>query len=177
MLRARGAFVVDADELAREVVALGTEGHRAVVAVFGPGILAASGEIDRARLGRVVFADPTQLERLEAVVHPLVDRAAAERFATAPAGVPLIYEVPLVAETGSQQEFAAIIVVDAPAQVRVSRLVARGLAEPEALRRMAAQVDEHARLAMADVVLDNRGGEDELERQVDELFPRLQALG
>jgi len=176
MLASRGAVVVDADVLARAVVEPGTPGLASVVAAFGPQVLAADGRLDRARLAQVVFGDPEARGRLEAIVHPLVEAEAAERFAAAPQGAMLVYEIPLLAETGRGEEFAAVVVVDAPDDVRVSRLVARGMSEREARERMAAQATREQRLAVADLVIVNEGTLSDLEQAVTELLPRLLEL-
>lgn len=174
ILRAFGAYVVDADALAREVVEPGTTGYRQLVKVFGSKILTAPGaEIDRRALGELVFADPDLLRRLEAVVHPLVAALSAERFAAAPDGVPLVYEIPLLAETGDSHDFEAVVVVDASDQVRLRRLTERGLSVEEASRRMAAQASRDERLVLADLVIDNNGTVDQLAAAVGEIYPRL----
>lgn len=176
MLASRGAVVVDADVLARAVVEPGTPGLASVVAAFGPQVLAADGRLDRARLAQVVFGDPEARGRLEAIVHPLVEAEAAERFAAAPQGALLVYEIPLLAETGRGEEFATVVVVDAPDDVRVGRLVARGMSEQEARGRMAAQATREQRLAVADLVIVNEGTLSDLEQAVTELLPRLLEL-
>jgi dephospho-CoA kinase len=172
-----GAVVVDADALAREVIEPRSPGFAAVVAAFGEKVVGADGMIDRPRLAERVFSDHSLRDRLERIVHPLVQQAANRRFGDAPEGALLIYEVPLLAETGRGDQFAAVVVVDAPDEVRLARLVARGLTDPDARRRMAAQAPREDRLAIADVVIDNSGTEAELKAQVQALFVTLQALG
>ena len=169
-----GARVVDADALAREVVAAGTPGLAAVVAEFGPGVLRPDGELDRPALGRLVFADEAALGRLNAIVHPLVRCRAAELIATAPAGSVIVQDVPLLVETGQAGRFDLVVVVEAPAEVRTGRLARdRGMSADEARSRMAAQASDEQRRAAADVVLVNDGSPDELRAQVDRVWREL----
>ncbi len=172
-----GAVLVDADVLARQAVAPGTVGLDEVVAQFGPGVLDASGELDRAALGRIVFTDPQARARLDAVVHPVVRRLAAEMEAAAVArdpGAVVVHDIPLLVETGQAQDFHVVVVVHAPAVLRVERLVRlRGSTRADAEARVAAQARDEERLAVADVVLDGSGSEVELVRQVDALWDRL----
>ncbi len=125
LLAAHGAVVVDADALAREAVAPGTPGLAAVVAEFGPEVLAADGSLDRAALGRVVFGDDTRLAALEAIVHPYVGRRSAELMAAAAPGSVVVYDVPLLVEKGLQDGYDVVVVVDAADDVRLHRLVDR----------------------------------------------------
>lgn len=172
-----GAVVIDADALAREVVAPGTLGLEQVVETFGPEVLAADGSLDRAALAARVFGDAEARRRLEALLHPQVRRLAAEREAAAAAVDPdavVVHDIPLLVETGQAETFGMVVVVHAPQEQRVSRLVdGRGMPEPEARARVAAQADDDARLAAADVVLDGTGTDDELRHQVDVLWSRL----
>ena len=174
---ASGAVVVDADLLAREAVAPGSPGLDAVVGEFGAGVLDAAGELDRAALGRIVFADPAARARLDALVHPVVRRLAAEReaaAATLDAGAVVVHDIPLLVETGQAEDFHVVVVVHTPAVLRVERLVRlRGMDRADAEARVAAQAGDEERLAVADVVLDGSGSDADLERQVDELWTRL----
>jgi dephospho-CoA kinase len=166
-----GALVVDADALAREVVGAGTPGLAAVVAEFGPGVLRPDGELDRPALGRLVFADPARRDRLNAIVHPLVRRRAAELIAAAPAGTVVVQDIPLLVETGQADRFDLVVVVEAPAQLRAERLARdRGMSAEEARSRMAAQATDEQRRAVADVVLVNDGDLDQLRVQVDRVW-------
>lgn len=178
-LAACGAVVVDHDLLAREAVAPGSAGLAAVVAQFGPDVLDASGALDRPALAAVVFADPAARARLDAVVHPVVRRLAAEREAAAAAADPgavVVHDIPLLVETGQADRFHLVVVVHAPAVLRVERLVRlRGMSRRDAEARVAAQARDEERLAAADVVLDGTGGDGDLERQVDDLWARLAA--
>ena len=169
-----GAFVVDADELAREAVAPGTAGLAAVVAAFGGGMVCADGSLDREALGRLVFADEGARRRLEAIVHPQVRRLAAAHEAGAPPGAVVVHVIPLLVETGQAGDFDQVVVVDVPAEVQERRLLVRspGLTEADARARIAAQASRGDRLAAADVVLDNSGTPGELAAQVDALWAR-----
>lgn len=174
-----GAVVIDADELARAAVAPGSAGLDAVAEAFGAGVLAADGSLDRPALAAVVFADAAARARLDAIVHPVVRRLAAEReavAATLDAGAVVVHDIPLLVETGQADDFHVVVVVDAPALLRVERLVRlRGMTREDAEARVAAQADDAARLAAADVVLDGSGSEDVLRAQVDVLWLRLAA--
>jgi dephospho-CoA kinase len=173
MLRARGAVVVDADALARDVVEPGTPGLAAVVARFGDGVMAPEGSLDRAALAAIVFADPAALADLEAITHPLVAERAAALLAAAPTGSVVVYDVPLLVEKDLARAYDRVVIVDAPDDVRVERLVVRGMSRPDALARMAAQAPRAERLAVADDVLDNTGDESALQAQVDRLWAAL----
>jgi dephospho-CoA kinase len=172
-----GAVVIDADELARLVVQPGTSGYDDVVGAFGPGVVGPGGELDRAALGALVFADVAARRRLEAIVHPQVRRLAAEREAAAAAADPaavVVHDIPLLVETGQADSFGVVVVVAAPAALRVDRLVRlRGMPQPDAQARVAAQASDDEREAAADVVLDGTGSDDGLRAQVDALWQRL----
>lgn len=175
LLAAHGAVVVDADRLARDAVAPGTPGHRAVPERFGPSVVAADGSLDRAALAAIVFDDPAALADLNAIVHPVVRAAIARRVAELEGtdGV-MVLEIPLLVESGRSYGASVVLVVDCPEDVAVRRVVAaRGLEEADVRRRMAAQVSRADRLAAADVVIDNSGSPADLERQVDEVWARL----
>jgi len=165
--------VIDADSLAREVVAPGTPGLAAVRAAFGEKVLNADGSLDRGALAGIVFSDPQALAQLNAITHPLIAQRSAALLAAAPHEAVVVYEIPLLAESGRAGEWELVVVVDAPDEVRVARLVARGLSETDARSRMAAQADRESRLALADVVVDNSAGPDELAAAVDSLWEQL----
>jgi dephospho-CoA kinase len=174
MLAELGAVVVDADVLAREVVAPGTPGLASVVAEFGPQVLAADGSLDRAKLGAIVFADPSRRATLEGIIHPLVRARAAELEAAAPAGSVVVHDIPLLAETGQAASFEAVIVVDVPSEVQIERMVReRGWSPDEARSRIAAQADRDDRLAVATYVIDNTGTTEDLRQRVAEVFVEL----
>lgn len=174
LLAARGAVVVDSDRLAREVVAPGTPGLAAVVAAFGAEYLTPDGALDREKLARLVFADPAARERLNAIVHPLVGAAAAERVAQAPPDAIVVHDVPLLVEAGMSGAFDVVVVVDAPRETQLARLVARrGMSAEDAEARIDAQADREQRLAVADHVLRNDGSLAELEERVAALWEVL----
>lgn len=151
-----GAVVVDADALAREVVGPGTPGLGAVVEAFGVGVLAPDGSLDRTALGALVFADDGRRRALEAITHPLVARRTAELVGAAPTDAVVVHDVPLIVEKGMGALYHLVVVVDAPEEVRMARLVAtRGMSEADARARMRAQASDDARRAAADVWLDN----------------------
>ncbi|SDE51779.1 dephospho-CoA kinase [Auraticoccus monumenti] len=167
VLEELGAVVVDSDVLAREVVAPGTPGLAEVVDRFGPGVLRPDGALDRPALGRVVFADAAARRDLEAIVHPRVRALAAEREAAAPPGALVVQVIPLLVETGQQDAFGTVLVVDVEPATQLRRLRARdGLDEEQAGARVAAQADRATRLAAADVVWHNDGTPEELRAQV-----------
>lgn len=178
MLRELGAVVIDADVLAREVVAPGTPGLQAVVASFGPEVLADDGSLDRASLGAIVFVDRSRRSALEGIVHPLVRARAAELEAAAPSGALVVHDIPLLVETGQADAFDAVIVVDVPEDVQVERAVHdRGWSEDEARSRLAAQAARAERLAAATHVIDNSGTFEDLRRRVAEVFAELSGTG
>lgn len=170
-LARRGAVVVDADRLAREVVAGGTDGLAQVVAAFGSGVVGADGELDRPALALRVFADAAARRRLEGIIHPRVRARTAEEFASAAAGAVVVNDVPLLVETGLETSYHLVIVVDADAETRIKRLVeSRGMTAEDAAARIAAQAGAAARRAAADVVLTNDGDLHELNQRVDRLW-------
>jgi dephospho-CoA kinase len=174
MLRDLGALVVDADALAREVVEAGTPGLEAVVAEFGPEVLGGDGRLDRAGLGRLVFADPSRRVALEAIIHPLVRARAAELEAAAPEGTLVVHDIPLLVETGQEASFDAVVVVDVPEDLQVERAVReRGWSEDEARARVAAQASRSDRLAAASHIIDNSGTLEDLRHHVTEVFEEL----
>jgi dephospho-CoA kinase len=174
LFQQHGAIVLDADVAARQVVEPGTDGYAAVVAEFGPEVLRADGALDRAALAAVVFGADDRRAALNAIVHPRVRSWMAWRTAAAAAGSVVVQDIPLLVETGLAAGFDLCVVVDAPDEVRIARLVAdRGMSEQEASARIAAQASRRDRLAVADVVLDNSGAPQDLVRQVDALWPRI----
>ena len=172
-LAEHGAAVIDHDLLAREVVGAGTPGLRAIVDTFGPEVRTADGALDRPALALLVFTDAAARARLDGVLHPLIRAAAREAEAAAVRGgaAVVVHDIPLLVETGQQDAFDVVVVVDAPVELRVQRLVqGRGLTDAAARSRIAAQVDDAVRVAAADVVLDGSGSVADLERQVDSLW-------
>jgi dephospho-CoA kinase len=175
LLAQHGAIVIDADAIAREVVRVGTLGFAAVVERFGPDIVGADGELDRARLAKIVFADETARNDLNGIVHPLVGRRSAEIMADTPDGAIVVYDVPLLAEGGLAEGFDLVVVVEAELATRLRRLDARGLAEADARARIAAQATDEQRRAIADEIVHNDGTQQELADQIRDLWPRLRA--
>ena len=174
MLAERGAVVIDADLLAREVVAPGTDGLAEVVAAFGDQVLGPDGALDRPALGAVVFADEARRRTLEAIIHPRVRARAAEIEAAAPAGAVVVHDIPLLTETGQAGSFDAVVVVDVPVETQVERMVGlRGMSDDDARARVAAQASREERLAVATHVVDNTGTLDELRARVDEVYDAL----
>lgn len=180
-LAARGAVIVDADLLAREVVAVGTPGLAAVAERFGPTVLTvprdgAPAELDRAALGAIVFADPDARRDLEAIVHPLVRDRAAELTRAAPPDAVVVQVIPLLVETGQAGVFDLVVVVDVDPGVQLSRLIERnGLTPEQAMARIEAQASRAQRLAVADRVVDNSGSIADLDAAVDALWRWLLA--
>lgn len=170
LLARHGAVVVDADAIAREVVAPGTPGLAAVLAEFGAGVRAPDGSLDRPALARIVFADTAALGRLNAIVHPLVADRRAELVAAAPAGAVVVEDVPLLVENGLAGGFDLVLVVTAPERLRIERLRARGMADAQARARMAAQATDAQRAAAADVLITNDGSLADLAARVDALW-------
>ena len=178
-LAEHGAVVIDADRLAREAVAPGSPGLEAIVARFGEGMLGPDGSLDRERLGALIFGDEASRLDLNAIVHPEVRRLYRERvdaaFAANPEAI-VVYDVPLLAEARAADEFALVVVVDAPPEVRLERLVSlRGLPREQAEARIRSQVPDAERRAMADVVIDASGTLEHTLEQVDALWERLVA--
>jgi dephospho-CoA kinase len=179
-LAARGAVILDADVAAREVVAPGTPGLARIAEAFGLEVIGPDGALDRERLGAIVFADPAQRERLNAIVHPLVrewmragDRAAA---GSGRDGLVVVHDVPLLAEGGRRGDFDLVVVVDVPPELQVERLVSqRGMAADQARARMAAQATRQQRLAVADIVIGNSGSLADLDRRVAEVWAELES--
>jgi dephospho-CoA kinase len=177
LLAQRGAQVVDADRIAREVVEPGTPGLAAVVAEFGEGVLTADGALDRPALAARVFADPAARARLDAVVHPLVRARAADLVARAPADAVVVQDVPLLVETGQAGSFDLVLVVETDVDTRVARLVDRGLSAEDARARIASQATDEQRRAVADVVLRNDGDRAALAAEVERLWVERVAPG
>lgn len=175
MLVDLGAVVVDSDRIAREVVERGTPGLAAVVDAFGPEILTAQGDLDRPRLGAIVFADRGARERLNAITHPLVGARAAELEEAARAqGRLVVNDIPLLVEVGYAPMFDEVIVVDVPVEEQVRRLVMdRQMSEADARARIAAQASREERRAAATYLIDNTGTIEDLRRRVAEVFEEL----
>ena len=180
LLAGRGAVIVDADLVAREVVEPGTPGLQAIVEAFGEQVLQPDGSLDRPGLGQRVFSDPEALARLNAIVHPLVGERTAELMEAArrqDARV-VVHDVPLLVENGLAELYDVVVVVAATPQTQVARLVElRGMDEQEARRRIAAQAPLEDKLALATHVIHNDGPLQDLEPQVDALWHELVESG
>ncbi len=176
MLEAKGAAVFDADEFARQAVAGGTHGFRHVVETFGRRVVGDDGELDRAKLAAIVFEDPEDRRRLEAIVHPEVAgllQRSLEPFRDTDRVV--VYAVPLLVETHLESMFDVVVVVTAKQDVRLARLVRRGMGADDARARIRAQLSDAERVAVADEVVANDGTEEELAAIVDELWTRFRS--
>ena len=177
-LAEHGAVLIDADVAAREVVMPGSPGLAQVAATFGDEVLRPDGSLNRERLGEIVFADPGLRAKLNAIVHPLVRdwMQKAERAAVQADGDAIVvHDVPLLAESRGTTGFDAVIVVDVPPDLQLDRLVSlRGMAADQARARMAAQASRVQRLAVADIVIDNSGSLDDLDRRVAEVWADLE---
>lgn len=175
MLAELGAVVIDADLLAREVVAAGTPGLAEVVEEFGPTVLTADGELDRPAMGALVFADPERRKVLEGIIHPRVRARGAEIESAASDGALVVHDIPLLAETGQASAFDAVVVVDVPTELQVERMVTlRGMSRDEAAARISAQATREERLAIATHVIENTGTIEALRLRVDEVVAELQ---
>jgi len=174
-----GAVVVDADQLARDVIERGTDGFDELVAAFGDEILT-NGILDRSKLGQIVFADPGARKTLEGIIHPRVAEAFDEIVEDSPEDAVIIYQIPILVETKGQNRFDYVITVEASLENRISRLKDRGLKGYEIEARMKAQATDEQRAEIADSVFKNDGDLDSLLRQVeniyeDVLLPRAKA--
>jgi dephospho-CoA kinase len=177
-LAARGAVIIDADVGARQVVAPGTPGLARIAETFGSGVLRPDGALDRERLGAIVFGDHVQLAKLNAITHPLIAQwmRAAERAAVeaAKGDLIIVYDAALLAESARRADYDLVIVVDVPPEMQVARLVSqRGMTPDQARARLAAQSSREQRLAVADLVIDNSGSLDDLDRRVAEVWAEL----
>ncbi|MFF7605199.1 dephospho-CoA kinase [Streptomyces parvulus] len=174
LLVGHGAVLIDADLIAREVVAPGTPGLAAVVEAFGEDVLAADGSLDRPKLGSIVFADPDRLAALNAIVHPLVGERSRALEEAADEDAVVVHDVPLLTENGLAPLYDVVVVVDAAPATQLDRLVRlRGMTEQDARARMAAQATREQRREIADLVVDNDVPLDELRRRVAEVWTEL----
>jgi len=170
-LRELGATIIDADQLAREVVEPGTPGLAAVIEAFGPEVLLPDGRLDRPALGRIVFGDAEKRGRLNAILHPLIGERTQALIEAAPLDAVLVHDIPLLAENQLAPGFQLVIVVDAPEPERIRRLVEdRGMTEGEAVSRIRAQATDAERRKIADVVIDNSGSRTATLAQVDDAW-------
>jgi dephospho-CoA kinase len=173
-LESYGAVVIDADLLARQVVAPGTPGLAQVVEAFGEKVLGPDGALDRERLGEIVFADASLRGKLNAIVHPLVGARMRELEEAAAGAAIVVHDIPLLAENHLQDGFDEVVVVDVPPRVQAERLVKeRGMTPEQAEARMRAQASRQDRLEIATIVVDNSGSLAELDREVGDLWTEL----
>ncbi|GGV62431.1 MULTISPECIES: dephospho-CoA kinase [Streptomyces] len=169
-----GAVLIDADRVAREVVAPGTPGLAAVVEAFGPEILAPDGSLDRPRLGALVFNDPDKLALLNSIVHPLVGARSRALEQAAAEDAVVVHDVPLLTENGLAPLYDVVVVVDVAPETQLDRLVRlRGMTEEDARARMAAQATREERRKIADIVIDNDVPLEQLRRRVREVWEEL----
>lgn len=166
-----GATIIDADAIAREVVARGTPGLAQIVEAFGPELLTPEGDLDRPKMAGIVFNDADELRRLEAITHPLIAARIAE-FEQSATGV-VIHDHPLLVESGLAPTMDRVIVVDLPEDLQLERAVQRGMSEEDARARMANQATREQRLAAATDVIDNSGSLADLRTQVEALYADL----
>ncbi|MEN3537801.1 dephospho-CoA kinase [Microbispora sp. ZYX-F-249] len=173
-LAARGAVVIDADKIAREVVEPGTPGLAEIVEAFGEDVLRPDGTLDRERLGAIVFADAEKLRVLNGIVHPKVGERSRQLQREAPDDAVVVYDVPLLAENDLAPLYDVVVVVDTPDEVRLDRLRRlRGMPEADARARIAAQASREDRLRIADIVIGNDGSLEELDARVEKVWQDL----
>jgi dephospho-CoA kinase len=175
LLAERGAVIIDADALAREVVEPGTPGFDAVVAEFGDDVVGPDGRLDRPALAAIVFNDEARRTALNGIVHPLVGQRTAELMAQAGDDAIVVFDIPLLVESNMAAGFDRVLVVEASVDTRLARLAARGMAETDARERMAVQASDEQRRAVADEVIANDGSLGELTAQVNAVWDRLVA--
>jgi dephospho-CoA kinase len=177
ILKDLGAFIVDADKVARDVVAPGMRAWEEIVRIFGKDILHAEGEIDRESLARIVFSDSTMRRMLEEIIHPDVMRVMDEEISSIKAGVPdavVILDVPLLIETGMHKGVSEVIVVYCPEDMQIMRLMIRDkISEEEALARVRAQISIEEKRRYASLLIDNSASVDDTRKQVEDAYHRL----
>ncbi|HEV7524546.1 MAG TPA: dephospho-CoA kinase [Acidimicrobiia bacterium] len=174
MLAGRGAIVIDADKIAREVVEPGTPTLAQLVERFGAAILQPDGSLDRAALAAVAFVDDPTRKELEAITHPAIGAEFLRRVAEAPPGAVVIHDVPLLVESKRGFEYACVIVVEAPLETRLDRLEDRGVPRDDARRRIGLQATDEDRRKVATWVVDNSGPLAELEKQISDIWTELE---
>jgi dephospho-CoA kinase len=174
LLASYGAETIDADQVARDVVAPGSEGLSEVIKEFGSEVLMESGELDRVVLGRIVFEEPSKRKRLEEILHPLIKQRTNQLLAEASSPV-VVYAVPLLVEANVDYPFDMILTVEAGVANQIERMVrSRGLSEEDAMKRISAQASESARRERADMVIDSSGSREQLEKQIALLWPKIE---
>ena len=166
-----GATEIDADVLAREVVEPGTEGLRQVAFEFGPEVLSADGSLDRAALAERAFSSPEKRQKLESILHPLIQQRALSKVEKVQGVV--VYTIPLFVESKSKLKFDKVVTISCPAEVRLNRLLGRGLSEEQARARIASQATDAQREAVADVVIDSNCEKEELLAKAKQVYLEL----
>jgi dephospho-CoA kinase len=174
LLASYGAETIDADQVARDVVAPGSAGLSEVTKEFGPEVLMESGELDRVVLGRIVFEEPSKRKRLEEILHPLIKQRTNQLLAESRSPF-VVYAVPLLVEANVDYPFDMILTVEAGVSNQIERMVrSRGLSEEEGMKRILAQASESARRERADIVIDSSGSREHLEKQIALLWPKIE---
>lgn len=179
LLRSHGLPIIDADLIARDIVKPGQPALAELAQAFGHDILNVDGSLNRSLLASRAFVDAEHTELLNSITHPRIQAETARRFAVAEAAgeKAVVYDMPLLVDNGLHEAMDLVVVVDVDAETRVARLVAwRGLTEEDARRRLDAQISDEERLAAADVVIDNNGNLESLDRQVADLIERIRGL-
>ena len=176
LLRERGAFEIDADQVAREVTTKGSFGLEQIVLSFGEQVLDSSHGLNREKLAEIVFSDPAKRKLLESILHPLIRSRTAELIAATSKPI-IIYSVPLLVESGVDHQFDMVVTVEAGASIQEQRLIdTRKLSADQAKQRIAAQASSADRISRADVVIDSSGSMNQLRSQVDKLWQEILLL-
>jgi dephospho-CoA kinase len=175
LLAARGAIVLDADAIAREVVEPGRPALAAIAERFGPAVVRPDGSLDRPALASVAFVDDESRRALEAITHPAIDEEFTARMADAPEDAIVVCDVPLLVEsdTGRNRRYDVVVVVETPVEIRLERLAARGMDAAEARRRMAMQATDEERRAVATYLIDNSRDRSWLDAEVERVWQDL----
>lgn len=175
MLEDRGAVIIDADQISRELVEPGSPALTEIVSEFGSGVLREDGSLNRGELAALAFVSPERTAALNAIMHPRIQAESAARIAAAPQGSIVVYDMPLLVETNQQDLVDQVIVVDVPGEVQVQRATSRGMDAQDVERRIQAQATRQARLAAADFVIDNSGTLDATREQIATVWSLVKA--
>jgi dephospho-CoA kinase len=175
LLAKNGAYTIDADQVARDVVEVGSPGLAAVVEEFGSDVLSGGGQLDRERLGSIVFSDPEKRLKLESILHPLIKVKTMQQISESDSEI-VVYAVPLLVEASVDYPFDFIVTVEAGEDNQLERLVrSRGLSQDQAKERIASQASREQRQSKADFVIDSSGTLEQLANQVDALWLKIEA--